>query len=183
MVETADEGVGPALLDETTSGAGSDGPAAGGGRGPELDPVIPTLFPKDGPVAGVAVQQRGVAPAEEERMEFWKEGPGGGEIELHAGFLTLTHRNDRPLVPGAAEERGMVLLEKVVGVFSREEAGGFPRETSEAWNTEAEEGKRKRPNSGKPEAGYCFPGRDAGDGEDGGVNLGVEVEEGGKVGR
>ena len=58
MVETADEGVGPALLDETASGAGSDGPAAGGGRGPELDPVIPTLFPKDGPVAGVAVQQR-----------------------------------------------------------------------------------------------------------------------------
>jgi hypothetical protein len=88
----------------------------------------------------------------------------------------LTHRNDRLMVPGAAEERGMVLLEKVVGVFSREEAGGFPRETSEAW-------KRKRPNSGKPEAGCCSPGLDAGDGEDGGVNLGVEVEEGGKVGR
>ncbi len=88
---------------------------------------VPTLFPKDGPVAGVAVQQRGVAPAEEERMEFWKEGPGGGEVELHAGFLTLTHRNDRPLVSGAAEERGMVLLEKVVAMFSREEAGGFPR--------------------------------------------------------
>jgi len=62
MVETADEGVGPALLDETASGAGSDGPAAGGGRGPELDPVIPTLFPKDGPVAGIAVQVRGVMP-------------------------------------------------------------------------------------------------------------------------
>ena len=29
-METADEGVGPALLDETTRGAGSDGPAAGG---------------------------------------------------------------------------------------------------------------------------------------------------------
>ncbi len=29
MVETADESVGPALLNETTSGAGSDGPAAG----------------------------------------------------------------------------------------------------------------------------------------------------------
>ena len=78
----------------------------------------------------------------------------------------------------------MVLLEKVVGVFLREEAGSFPRETSEAWNTEAdEEDKRKRPNSGKPEAGCCFPGSDAGDGEDGGVNLRVEVEEGRKVGR
>ena len=79
----------------------------------------------------------------------------------------------------------MVLLEKFVGVFSREEAPrGFPhRKTSEAWNTEVEEGKRKQPNSGNPVAGCCFPGRDAGDGEDGGVNLGVEVEEGGKVSR
>jgi hypothetical protein len=141
------------------------------------DPVVPTLFPKDGP----AVQQRVVAPAEEERMELLKERPGGGEVELHAGFLTLAHRNDRPLIPGAVEERGMVLLEKVVGMFPREEAGGFPRETSEAWNAEAEEGKRKRPNSGKPVAGYCFPGRDAGDRENGGVYHGVEVEEGGKV--
>ncbi len=68
-------------------------------------------------------------------------------------------------------------------MFSREKEGGSPRETSEAWNAEAEEGKRKRPNSWKPEAGYCFPGRDAGDEEDGGVNPGVKVEEGGKVGR
>ena len=67
--------------------------------------------------------------------------------------------------------------------ISRWEAGGFPRETSEAGNTEAEEGERKRPKCGKPEAGYCFPGRDAGDGEDGSVNLRVEVEEGRKVGR
>ncbi len=59
----------------------------------------------------------------------------------------------------------------------------YSSRVTEAWNTEAEEGKRKRPNSGKPEAGYCFPGCDAGDGEDGGVNLGVEVEEGGEVGR
>ncbi len=57
-METSDEGVGPALLDETTRGAGSDGPAAGGGGGAELDPVVPTLFPKDGPVTGVAVKQR-----------------------------------------------------------------------------------------------------------------------------
>ena len=63
MVETADESVGPALLDETTSGAGSDSPAAGGGRDAELDPLIPALFPKDDPVTGgVAVQQGGVAP-------------------------------------------------------------------------------------------------------------------------
>jgi hypothetical protein len=64
-------------------------------------------------------------------------------------------------------------------MFTREEAGGFPRETSESWNAESEEGKRKRPDSGKPEAGSSFPGRDAGDGEDAGANLGVKVEEGG----
>ena len=48
-------------------------------------------------------QQGGVAPAEEEeRMEFWIEGAGRGEVELHAGFFTLTHCNSRPLVSGAA---------------------------------------------------------------------------------
>ena len=77
----------------------------------------------------------------------------------------------------------MMLLEEVVAMFPREEAGGFPRETSKSWNAESEEGKRKRRDSRKPEAGFSFPGRDAGDGEDAGVNLGVEVEEGGKVGR
>ncbi len=54
LVETADEGVRPALLDETTRGAGSDGPAAGGAE-------LPTLFPKDGPVSGVAMKHRGVS--------------------------------------------------------------------------------------------------------------------------
>jgi hypothetical protein len=143
MVETADERVGPALLNETTSA--------------ELDPVVPTLFPKDGPVAGVVVQQRGVAPAEEEKMEFRKEGPGGGEVELHAGFLTLTHRNDRPLVPGAAARKSS-------SCFPRKEAGYFPRKARKARNAEAEEGKRERSNVRKPEAGSHFPGRNAGDG-------------------
>ena len=75
----------------------------------------------------------------------------------------------------------MVLLEEVVAMFPREETGDFPRETGEAGNVETKEGKRKRPNIGKPEAGFCFPGRDAGDEVDG-VNFGVKVEEGGKVG-
>ena len=34
--------------------------------GTELDTVVPTLFPKDGPVSGVGMKHRGVAPAEEE---------------------------------------------------------------------------------------------------------------------
>ena len=76
----------------------------------------------------------------------------------------------------------MVLLEEVVAMFPKEEGGGLPRETSESWNAEAEEGKRKRPDSGKPAAGFCFPGRDSGEREDAtSVNLGVEVEEGKKV--
>ena len=93
-------------------------------------------------------------------MEYWIEGAGGGKVELHTGFLELmTHCNNRPLVPDAAEEGRMMLLEEDVAMFPREAAGGFPRETSESWNAESEEGKRKRPDSGKPEAGFCFPGR------------------------
>ena len=117
-------------------------------------------------------------------MEYWIERAGGGKkVELHAGFLELTHCNNRPLVSDAAEEGRMMLLEEVVAMFPREVAGGFSRKTSKSWNAEFEEGKRKRRDSGKPEAGFSFPGRDAGDGEDAGVNLGVEIEEGGKVGR
>jgi len=142
LVETADEGVRPALLYETTRGAGSDSPAAGGGRGAELDPVIPTLFLKDSPVSGVAMKHRGVTPAEKEKMEYWIEGAGGGKVELHTGFPELTHCNNRPLVSDAAEEERMMLLEEVVAMFPREEAGGFPRETSESWNAESEEGKQ-----------------------------------------
>ena len=105
------------------------------------------------------MKHRGIDPAEEERLEFWIEGAGGGKVELHTGFLELTHCNNRPLVPDAAEEGMMMLLEEVLAImFLREEAGGFPRETSESWNAESEEGKRKRPDSGKPEAGSSFPG-------------------------
>ena len=89
------------------------------------------------------MKHRGVAPAEEERrMEFWNEGAGGGKVELHTGFLVLTHCNYRPLVSDAAEEVRIVLLEEVVAMFPREEAGGFPRETtSEAWDAKP---KRER---------------------------------------
>ena len=59
--------------------------------GTELDPDVLTLFPKDGPVSGVGMKHRGVALAEEERMEFWKEGAGGGEIERHIKVLAWAH--------------------------------------------------------------------------------------------
>ncbi len=76
----------------------------------------------------------------------------------------------------------MVLLEEVVDVFPRKEAGCFSRKAREAGNAEAEEGKRERPNGRKSEAGSHFPGRDAGDGENGRVDRGVEGKEGGKIG-
>ena len=58
------------------------------------------------------MKHRGVTPAEEERMEYWIEGAGGGKVELHTGFLELTHCNDRPLVSDATEEGRMMLLEE-----------------------------------------------------------------------
>ena len=56
----------------------------------------------------------------------------------------------------------MVLLKEVVAVFPKEEAGCFSRKAREAWNVDAEEGKRERPNGWKLEAGSHFPGRDVG---------------------
>ncbi len=50
------------------------------------------------------MKHRGINPAEEERLEFWIEGAGGGKVELQTGFLELTHCNNRPLVSDAAEE-------------------------------------------------------------------------------
>jgi hypothetical protein len=82
----------------------------------------------------------------------------------------------------AAEEGWMVLLKEVVAVFPREEAGSFPCKAREARNAKAEEGERERSNRGKPETRCSFPGRDAGDGKNGRVNLGVKGEEGRKVG-
>ncbi len=128
------------------------------------------------------MKHRGVAPAKEERMEFRKEGAGGGKIERHNRFLALTHCDGRPLVLGAAEEGRMVLLEEVVAVFPRKEAGCFPRKARKAGNAEAEEGKREQSNGRKPEAGSHFPRRDAGDGENGRVDRGVEGKEGGEIG-
>ena len=73
------------------------------------------------------MKHRGVAPAEEERMEFWIEGAGGGKVELHTGFLVLTHCNNRPLVSDAAEEGRIMLLEEVVAMFARPAKRGMPR--------------------------------------------------------
>ena len=48
LMETADKSVGPPLLNEATCSSGGDSAATRGSWGTELDPVVPTLFPKDG---------------------------------------------------------------------------------------------------------------------------------------
>ena len=129
-METTDESVGVALVNEATRGSGGDGAAAEGSWGTERDPVVPTLFPKNGPVNGVGMKHLGVTPAEEEGMEFRKEGASGGEIELHNRFLALAHCDGRPpLVPGAAEgatQRSRTCVSKKGGrLFLLQ--GGMPR--------------------------------------------------------
>ena len=62
LVETEDERVGPAMLDEASRGSGGDNATAGGGRDAKCDPVA---------VSGVGVKHRGVASAEEKRLEIW----------------------------------------------------------------------------------------------------------------
>ena len=81
----------------------------------------------------------------------------------------------------ATEKRGMVLLEKLVAVVPREEARSFASETGKARNAKAAEGEGKRARGGYPETRFGFPGRDPGNRVDGGVNLGVELQEGGEA--
>ena len=45
------------------------------------------VAPSNSPISGVGIKHRGVTPAEEDRLDIWKEEAGGGEVELHAGFL------------------------------------------------------------------------------------------------
>ena len=54
------------------------------------------------------------------------------------------------------------------------------RKARKAGNAEAEEGKRERLNSGMPEAGSHFSGRDTGNGENGRVDLAVEGKKAGR---
>ncbi len=74
LVETADKGVRPALLDETTRGAGSDCPAAGCEVGSGHSDALPK---------GQS-SQRG-------RHEASWSHPAEKKVELHTGFLELTH--------------------------------------------------------------------------------------------
>jgi hypothetical protein len=89
LLETEDERIGPVMLDEAARGPGGDGATASGSRGAKCDPVAASLLTLDNPISGVCMKHRGVvAPAEEERLEIWKEGADEGEVELHAGSLT-----------------------------------------------------------------------------------------------
>jgi len=124
----------------------------------------------------------GVATAEEEGRQDRIEHVSPGELHLHRRFLALAHGDGGPIVPGAAEEGGMVLLEELVAVVPREETGGLASKTGEARDAEAAEREGKRARRGDPEARGSFPGRDTGNRGDGSVDLGVKLQEGGQVG-
>ena len=79
----------------------------------DIDLVIAPLLLRL--VGGVSEEHNCVFTAKDERLEERKEG-----------FLSLTHGDGGPRVPGAAEEGWVVLLEEVVAFFPREEAGCFP---------------------------------------------------------
>ena len=100
MVEIDNGRAGTTMLDEAMRGSGSGAMVA------KCDPVAASLFLLDGRVRGVGVvKHRGVVPAEEGRLEIWKECVGGGEVKLHVGFLALAHCDGRPLlVPAGAVE-------------------------------------------------------------------------------
>ncbi len=62
------------------------------------------------------------------------------------------------------------------------EDGPIPSYLVCGWGTELGCGYRGQLNGRKPEAESDFPGRDAGDGENGRVDLEVEGKEGGQIG-
>jgi hypothetical protein len=76
---------------------------------------------------------------------------------------------------------GMMFLEELVAVVAGEEASGLTGKAGEPGYTQPVERERERPQDRNPVAGGCLPRRDAGEGSDSCINLGVKVEEGGKV--
>ncbi len=75
----------------------------------------------------------------------------------------------------------MMFLEELVAVVAGEEASNLTGKAGEPGYTQPVERERKRPQDRNPVAGGCLPRRDASEGSDSCINLGVKVEEGRKV--
>ena len=77
----------------------------------------------------------------------------------------------------------MMFLEELVAVVAGEEASGLTGKAGEPRYTQPVERERERERSQdrNPVAGGCLPRRDAGEGSDSCIHLGVKVEEGRKV--
>ena len=150
-----------------------------GGWGPELDAVVAPILPCLGPIGGLGVNHDGVATAEKEcRRVETRKGRAG---KMHRRFFKEAHLNGGPLISGAAQERRMMFLEELVAVVAGEEASGLTGKAGEPGYTQPVERERERPQDRNPVAGGCLPRRDAGEGSDSCIDLGVKVEEGRKV--
>jgi hypothetical protein len=76
----------------------------------------------------------------------------------------------------------MMFLEELVAVVAGEEASSLTGKAGKPGYTQPVEGERERPQDRNPVAGGCLPTRrDAGEGSDSCIDLGVKVEEGRKV--
>ncbi len=121
----------------------------------------------------------GVTTAEKECRRV--EGRKGRAGEVHRGFFKEAHLHGGPLISGAAQERRVMFLEELVAVVAGEEASSLTGEAGESGYTQPVERERERPQDRNPVAGGCLPRRDAGEGSDNCIHLGVKVEEGRKV--
>ena len=70
VVKEGDERGRPTVLDGSTCAPGGDGRSVLGGRGPELDAVVPPILPCLGPVRGLGVDHDRVATAEVNRYRL-----------------------------------------------------------------------------------------------------------------
>ena len=148
-----------------------------GGWGPELDAIVAPILPCS--VGGLGVDHDGVTAAEKESKRV--EGRKGRARKAPRGFFKEAHLNSGPLISGAAQERRVMFLEELVAVVAREEASSLAGKAGEPGYTQPVEGERERPQDRNPVAGDCLPRRDAGEGSDSCINLGVKIEEGRKV--
>jgi hypothetical protein len=128
------------------------------------------------------VDHDGVATAEKEcrRVEARK----GRARKVHRGFFKEAHLNGGPLISGAAQERRVMFLEELVAVVAGEEASSLTGKAGEPGYTQPVEREResdRRTGIQWQGSESCIPRRDAGEGSDSCIDLGVKVEEGRKV--
>ena len=102
-----------------------------------------------------------------------------GVIEVDPLVFDLNHHGDGwPIGFRAPEKGGLVFFEIIVGLLPREETGGLPSKSGEAWDTEAPSADRQD----SPVAGQAkLVLGDATGGLDGDIDAVVEERKGAEV--